>query len=217
VVRLYADKPSVGLRQFVTDIFIVVWISFWVWSATTVYDTVMKLAVPGEKIEGAGEGMAGGLSDAGSKVDNVPAVGDALATPLDRAAGAAEALADAGRQQQDAVHNLAITMVVLLLVVPLSLVLFVWLPLRVRWIRRATYATALRRGQGGRDLLALRALANQPLRRLAGIHPDPAAAWREGDESTVRALASLELSTLGLRSIEGPVGSLAGERVLLPR
>jgi hypothetical protein len=201
----------------VTDIFIVVWISFWVWSATTVYDTVMKLAVPGEKIEGAGEGMAGGLSDAGSKVDNVPAVGDALATPLDRAAGAAEALADAGRQQQDAVHNLAITMVVLLLVVPLSLVLFVWLPLRVRWIRRATYATALRRGQGGRDLLALRALANQPLRRLAGIHPDPAAAWREGDESTVRALASLELSTLGLRSIEGPVGSLAGERVLLPR
>jgi hypothetical protein len=132
-------------------------------------------------------------------VDNIPAVGDALASPLDRAAGAAESLADAGRAQQEAVHNLAITLVVLLLIVPLALVLFVWLPMRVRWIRRASFATALRRGRGGRDLLALRALANQPLRRLAALAPDPASAWRDGDDSIVDSLARLELRTLGLR------------------
>lgn len=199
MVRVYADRPAVGFRQFVSDLLVLVWVGLWIWVATKVYETVLKLAVPGQKIEGAGEGMAGGLSDAGNQVDKVPAVGDALANPLDKAAGAAQALADAGREQQHAVHNLAVTLVVLLLIVPMSLVLFVWLPLRVRWIRRASYATTLRRGRGGRDLLALRALANQPLRRLANVAPDPANAWRDGDDSIVDSLARLELRTLGLR------------------
>lgn len=188
------------MRQFVTDLLVVGWIAFWVYAATRIYDTVQKLAIPGEKLEGAGEGMAGGLSDAGDKVDNVPAVGGQLAAPFDKAAGAAHSLADAGRAQQEAVHNLAIALVVLLLLVPLALVLFVWLPLRLRWIRRASFASALRRGASGRDLLALRALANQPLRRLARLHGDPAAAWRDGDPSIVDKLAALELRSLGLRS-----------------
>jgi hypothetical protein len=106
VVRLYADRPGTGLRQVTTDLLVVAWVAFWVWAASKVYDTVLKLAVPGQKLEGAGEGLAGGLHDAGDKVNNVPAVGSALATPLDKAAGAAEALADAGREQQAAVHNL---------------------------------------------------------------------------------------------------------------
>jgi hypothetical protein len=198
VVRIYADRPGTGLRQVTTDLLVVVWVAFWIWLATKVYDTVEKLAVPGQKMEGAGENMAGGLSDAGDKMSQIPAVGDELASPLDRAAGAAEALADAGRDQQEAVHNLALLFVVLLLIVPLSLVLFVWLPLRLRWIRRASYATALQRGRSGRDLLALRALANQPLRRLAKVHPEPANAWRDGDESVVAALAAMELRSLGL-------------------
>jgi hypothetical protein len=198
VVRIYADRPGTGLRQVTSDLLVVVWVTFWIWLATKVYDTVEKLAVPGQKIEFAGENMAGGLSDAGEKVNQLPAVGDELASPFNRAAGAAEALADAGRDQQEAVHNLALLLVVLLLIVPLSLVLFVWLPLRVRWIRRASYATALQRGRGGRDLLALRALANQPLRRLAKVHPEPANAWRDGDESVVATLAAMELRSLGL-------------------
>ncbi len=203
MVRFYADRPRTGLRQVTTDLLVVAWIAFWVWVASKVYDTALKLAVPGQKLEGAGEGIAGGLHDAGDKVNNVPAVGGALATPLDKAAGAAEALADAGREQQAAVHNLAVMLVVLLLIVPLSLVLFVWLPLRIRWIRRASYATALRGIPAGRDLLALRALANQPLRRLVRIHGDPASAWRDGDDRTVEALAAIELRALGLSPANG--------------
>jgi hypothetical protein len=198
VVRIYADRPGTGLRQFVADLFVVVWVGFWIWVATWVYDAVNKLAVPGQKMEGAGERMAGGLSEAGDKVGGIPAVGDELASPFDQAAGAAESLAEAGRDQQAAVQNLAVLLVVLLLIVPLSLVLFVWLPLRIRWIRRASYATALRGGRTGRDLLALRALANQPLRRLARVHADPAGAWRDGDEAVVTSLAALELRSLGL-------------------
>jgi hypothetical protein len=199
MVRLYADRPAAGFRQFVTDLMVVAWVAFWIWSATRVYSTVMKLAIPGATIEDAGENMAGGLNEAGDKVDNVPAVGDELATPFDRAAGAAESLANAGREQQEAVQNLAITLVVLLLVVPLSLVLFVYLPMRLRWIRRASYASDLRGVRGGKDLLALRALANQPLRRLTRISADPVSGWRDADQSTVDSLAALELRTLGLR------------------
>jgi hypothetical protein len=69
------------------------------------------------------------------------------------------------------VHQLAIVFVVLLLVVPLGLVVFGWLPSRVRWISRARIGSALRGRSAGRDLLALRALARQPLRRLVAIHP----------------------------------------------
>ncbi len=196
---MYADRAGRGLRQFVTDVIVVAWLAFWVWASIWVYDKVSALAVPGQKIENAGIGMASGLSDAGNKVGGVPAVGDSLSAPFDKAAGAANALADAGRAQQSAVHNLAIALIVLVLVVPVGLVLLGYLPLRVRWMRRAALAIALRQQATGRDLLALRALTRQPLRRLLAIHPDPATAWRDHDTKALNSLAALELRTLGLR------------------
>jgi hypothetical protein len=172
---------------------------FWVWAALRLHDLVEKLAVPGQKLESAGSGIADNLADAGHRVDNVPAVGGALATPFEKAADAARAIADAGHQQQQVVGDLALALSLALLVFPLGLALFVWLPLRIRWIRRAGAAAALRAAPAGRDLLALRALATQPLRRLAALGPDVAESWRRGDDSTVDALAALELRGLGLR------------------
>jgi hypothetical protein len=197
-MRLYADRPGIATRQLVSDLFVVVWIGSWVWVASKVYAVVERLAVPGRKLEDAGTRIAGGLSDAGDTVGRVPGVGDTLASPLDRAAAGAQQLADAGRAQQHSVDQLAVVIVVLLLIVPLGLVLFGWLPLRVRWLRRARVGSVLRADHAGRDLLALRALARQPLWRLMAVHPDPANAWRVGDPSTVDALARLELRTIGL-------------------
>jgi hypothetical protein len=126
-------------------------------------------------------------------------VGGSLASPFNHAADAARSVADAGRQEIQVAHELAWALALLLLVGPVLVVLLVWLPLRLRWIRRASAAVGLRDGTAGRDLLALRALATQPLRRLAAIGPDPVGAWRSGDESTVDALARLELRRLGVR------------------
>ncbi|HEX6873581.1 MAG TPA: hypothetical protein VF163_20985 [Micromonosporaceae bacterium] len=207
-MRIYAERGPTALRQLLFDLLIVAWVAFWVRTATWVYQQVSTLAVPGQKIEGAGEGMAGGLADAGDKVGNVPAVGDELSVPFDRAAGAANALADAGRAQQDAVHQLAIVLVILILAVPLALVLLGWLPLRLSWIRRASVLASLRARPSGRDLLALRALTHQNARRLLRIHPEPAAAWRAGDPETIRTLAQLELRAAGLH----PPASLAAVR-----
>jgi len=198
-VRIYADRAGTTLRQFVTDLIAVAWLAFWVWASIWVYDKVSSLAVPGQKIEDAGTGIAGGLADASDQVGSVPAIGDSLSAPFDNAAAAANALAEAGRAQQAAVHNLALTLVALVLVVPLGLVLFGYLPLRLRWMRRASLAVALRQRATGRDLLALRALNRQPLRRLLAIHPDPATAWRDHDTRALDSLAALELRTLGLR------------------
>jgi hypothetical protein len=195
---VYADRPTAATRQLITDLFVVAWVAAWVWAAMKLYDLVEKLAIPGRQLEGAGSGLADNLHDAGDKVDNVPGVGDAIATPFDKAADAARSVAGAGRAQQEAVGDLALALALALLVFPLGLVLFVWLPLRVRWIRRAGAATALRAAPAGRDLLALRALATQPLRRLAALDRDVAAAWREGDPAAVDALARLELRSLGL-------------------
>ena len=68
-----------------------------------------------------------------------------------------------------------------------------------RSTRLSTVASRLRVDVPGKDLLALRALATQPLRRLAALDPQIAAAWRRGDPRAVETLAALELRGLGLR------------------
>lgn len=199
-VKIYADRFPTALRQLLTDLLVVVWVYAAIRFALWLHDLVEKLAVPGEKLEGAGGGLADNLADAGGKVGRVPLVGDELTGPFTKAAEAARAVAEAGRDQQELVGQLALALAVAVLVFPLGLVLFGWLPLRVRWMRRAGAAKALAAAPAGRDLLALRALAGQPLAKLHRIAPDVAEAWRRGDDETVDALAALELRGLGLRT-----------------
>jgi len=198
-VKIYADSAGAALRQFITDLLVVAWVYFWIRAAMWLYDQVQRLAAPGQKLEGAGSGMADNLADAGGKVGRVPVVGDELTEPFTKAADAARALADAGREQQELIGDIALLLSLVVLVFPLGLVLFGWLPLRVRWMRRAGAAVVLRRDPAGRDLLALRALATQPLRRLTKVAPDVAARWRDEDPATLEALAALELRSLGLK------------------
>ncbi|MFE9652532.1 hypothetical protein [Micromonospora sp. NPDC006431] len=199
-MKIYADRFPTALRQLLTDLLVVVWVYAAIRFALWLHDLIEKLAVPGQKLEGAGGGLADNLADAGGKVGRVPLVGDELTAPFTKAAEAARAVAEAGRDQQELVGQLALGLSIAVLVFPLGLVLFGWLPLRVRWMRRAGAAQALAAAPGGRDLLALRALAGQPLGRLARIAPDAAEAWRRGDDATVDALAALELRRLGLRA-----------------
>jgi hypothetical protein len=196
---MYADRLPVAIRQLITDIAVVVWVYAWIRVGLWLHATVLKLGVPGQKLESGGSGIADNLADAGGKVGRVPLVGDQLTKPFTGAANAARSLADAGREQQEVVGNLALVLTLLALALPLGLVLFVWLPLRLRWMRRAGVASAVRDEPAGRDLLALRALATRPLNQLATLGPDVAHSWRAGDPSTVDALAALELRELGLR------------------
>ncbi len=198
-MKIYADRFPRFLLQVVTDLFVIAWVYFWIRAAFWLHDQVEKLGVPGQKLEGAGTALAENLAEAGSKVGGVPLVGDELTAPFEKAAGAARSVAEAGQSQQDVVGDLALALAVLTAVLPILFVLLLWLPLRARWIRRATAASRVRRSPAGRDLLALRALATQPLSKLAKLGPDVAESWRASDDSTVEALAALELKSLGLR------------------
>ncbi|MBM7490276.1 hypothetical protein JOD64_001498 [Micromonospora luteifusca] len=198
-MKIYADRFPAAARQLLTDLLVVAWVYVAIRGALWLHDLVQKLAVPGQKLEGAGTGLADNLGDAGRKVGRVPLVGDELTAPFQRASDAARSLADAGRDQQHMVDQLALALTIAVLIFPLGLVLFGWLPLRVRWMRRAGSAAKLAAVPAGRDLLALRALVSQPLGRLNRIAPDVAEAWRRGDDETIDALATLELRQLGVR------------------
>ena len=196
---MYADRLPVAIRQLITDVLVVIWVYAWIRAGFWVHSMVLKLGVPGQKLEGAGTGIADNLADAGSKVGRVPLVGDQLIQPFTRAADAARSLADAGRQQQEIVGTVALIVALTVVALPLALVLFGWLPLRLRWMRRAGVASRVRNEPAGKDLLALRALASRPLNQLTKLGPDIAQSWRNGDAAAVDALAALELKDLGLK------------------
>nr|WP_296066292.1 hypothetical protein [uncultured Actinoplanes sp.] len=197
-MKFYADRVPTAIRQLITDLIVVVWVCLWIRAGLWVHEMVGKLAVPGQRLQSAGGGIADNLADAGTKVGRVPLVGDQLVKPLNGAADAARSIAEAGRQQEQIVDQMALVLALVSVAVPLAVVLFLWLPLRVRWMRRAGVAAAVRDAPAGRDLLALRALASAPLSDLTRLGPDIAQSWRNGDAAAVDALADLELRKLGL-------------------
>jgi hypothetical protein len=197
-VKLYANRPRRATAQLLGDLAALVWTVLWVRAGFAVHDTVLALAAPGRKLEDAGGALERGLRSAGEKASGVPVVGDELRTPFDAAAGAGRSLAEAGRDQQALMGDLALLLAAVTVVVPLVLSLW-WLARRARWAREATAAGTLLAGGADPALFALRALATQPLPRLRAVAADPLAGWRDGDPEVVAALARLELSSLGIR------------------
>ncbi len=198
-LRFYADDQVHRSRQYVGDFLLVLWIVTWARLADTVHDSTLALAGPGRSIESSGTDLAARLRDAGSAVDDAPLIGDTLSAPLDGAGGAADQLAAAGTAQVEAVSTLAFWLGLSVALIPILLAIAVYLPFRVRFVRRATAGQRFVDSADDLDLFALRALTNQPLHRLARISDDPAGAWRSGDSGVVRRLAELEMRDVGLR------------------
>jgi hypothetical protein len=199
-VKLYADVPARCARQVLGDLLLVAWVAGWVWAGLTVREVVRGLAVPGEQLDEAGTSLAGWLTEASTRVDDLPVVDDAVAAPFVGASSAAGQVAAAGRAQVDAVETMALWLAVAVVLMPVLLALVAYLPPRLRFARRATAtAKALRHGTDP-SLFALRALANQPLRAIHRVSPDPVAAWRAGDPDVVEGLAALELERSGVRA-----------------
>lgn len=198
-MKLYADAPGHRARQVVGDVLLALWVAVWVKLALVVHDATLALAAPGEQIERAGTGLAGRLRDAGSSVGGIPLVGDDVRAPFDGAGDAADQIAAAGSAQVEAVHTLAFWLGLAVAAIPILVLVAVYLPLRWKFIREATAGQRFVDSGSDVDLFALRAMANQPLHRLARISDDPVGAWRDGNPAVVRALAVLELRDVGLR------------------
>lgn len=194
----YARTPGRAAWQVLGDLLLVLWV--WLaWRAGEVVgSTVRTLAEPGRRLEEGADGVAGGLADAAEAAQRVPLVGDELSTPFSSAGDAAEAIAAAGRRQVEVVEDVATVLTVVVVAVPVLLALALWLPGRVRFTRRSLAARRFVDADADLALFALRAMANQPMHKLARVSEDPVTAWRSGDVEVVRALAELELRDCGL-------------------
>ena len=198
-MSFYAEIPARRARQVAGDALVVLWVVAWVAVGRAVHDAVARLGEPGRTLEAAGRSLEDGLRDAATGVGRTPHLGERLRAPLDSAGDAAATLARAGVDVQAGAARAALLAGLAVAVWPIVLAAGLWVAHRWRTARRARVAARLRDAPGGADLLALRALAQAPLGRLAAAGPDPAAGWRAGDPATVRALAALTLRDAGLR------------------
>ena len=115
------------------------------------------------------------------------------------AGGHARDIADAGHTLGVTASWLAWLLALAVAAPPILAIAMPWLFLRVRFFRRKWTALTLARTPAGEQLLALRALANRPLAKLAAISVDPVGAWRSLDPVAIRGMAALELRASGVR------------------
>ena len=195
----YAQHPALRLQQILADLGMLAWIVVWVLVARAVHAAVLVLAEPGRAVEDLGRSVAGNMDSAADAAHRVPLVGDELSRPFGALSDAGGSVTGAGRSAQDAVHTLATVLAVVLVVLPVGWLLLRWLPSRLRYAREAGAARRLLAGTPDLEILAARALATAPLPRLAALPPGTGTAWHAGDPAALRALASVELSRLGLR------------------
>ena len=195
----YATTPGRLLAQLFSDVVVITWTFVWVLVGMAVHTAVSTIAEVGRQVEGGADGVADSLKSAGHGADHIPLVGDAVSEPLTAASKAALDIAGAGHNLDTTATWLAVLLAVAVASPPILAVAMPWLALRIRFFRRKWTVTALAATPAGEQLLALRALANRPLRKLAAVSADPVGAWRHGDPAAIRGLASLELRSAGIR------------------
>lgn len=199
-MRWYADAPSRRSRQVLADVLVLAWVAGWVLVARWVHALVMTLAAPAGPLRDAGTSLRDRMTEAAARVVEVPVVGGSLGSPFTGAAGVGTDLVVAGDRLESSVRTVALVVSLVSVATPVLLVVLLWAAVRLAWARRAGELGRELHDPRTQELLALRALVRQSPRRLQQLHRDPVAAWRSGDPATVRALADLELSRVGLRS-----------------
>ncbi|CAJ1579634.1 hypothetical protein [[Mycobacterium] wendilense] len=195
----YAARPHRFLAQFFSDVMVSTWIVIWVLVGLLVHDAVSSIAAVGRQVESGANGISRNLDSAGNSVDGFPLIGDQLSKPLTAASEAALDLAGAGANLNSTASWLAWVLALAVAATPILAVGGPWLYLRIRFFRRKWTAITLAATPAGEQLLALRALANRPLRKLTAVSMDPVGAWRREDPIALRGLAALELRSAGLR------------------
>lgn len=197
----YATTPARLAAQLISDVLIAVWITLWVLIGLAVHHAIATFATVGTQVQSGATGISDNLNSAGDNADRLPLVGEAVAKPLRAASEAALDLAGAGESLHGTATWLSVLLAVAVAAPPILAIGMPWLALRIRFFRRKWTVIALAQTPAGEQLLALRALANRPLRTLTDVTPDPVGAWRREEAHAVRGLAALELRSAGVARV----------------
>ena len=200
----YATTPARLAGQVLSDLVVEAWIALWVIIGLAVHHAVATIASVGTQVQDGANGIADNLDSSGESAHRIPLVGDAMSKPLRAASEAAIDLAGAGQNLHSTATWLAILLAVAVASPPILAIGMPWLFLRIRFFRRKWTVIALAQTPAGEQLLALRALANRPLRKLTEVSADPVGAWRIQDPAAVRGLAALELRSAGVARVLTP-------------
>lgn len=198
-MAIYARRPMRLLAQLGADLFVLGWGIVWWFIGRFTDATIRTVAEPARRTAEAAEGVVEDLRSTAEQAGRVPAVGDGMRTPLDGAADQVVAIAAAAREQVESIEHLAGVAGWLVFGIPVTILVAIWLPQRIRFFVRARAAQRFIDSQADLDLFALRALANQPMHKLARVSADPVSAWRSGDRAVIDELAGLELRRSGMK------------------
>ncbi|HEY0238172.1 MAG TPA: hypothetical protein VGC37_05970 [Friedmanniella sp.] len=197
-MRIYSARRGQLAGQLAGDVAVLVWVAVWAVVGFLVDGAVAALAGPARDTARTARNLAGQLGDAATSAAQVPGLGDQLRRPFDAASGSLGDLVATADRQVVIIERLATVTGWLVFLIPVTTVLLVWLPRRIRFVRRARAAQRFIDATADLDLFALRAMANQPMHVLATISDDPVGAWRAGDRRVIDALAEVELREAGL-------------------
>lgn len=194
----YAATPARASRQVLADVVVVVWIAVWWWARQLIHDAIDAVAGPARWTQEHATDLSGNMADAGATAGQIPLVGDQLSSPFDSAAGTLDGLAASAAEQVTEIERVADIAGWVVLLTPVGIMLALWLPVRLRYFRRARATRRFIDAAPDLDLFALRAMATQPMPALAAISDDPVGAWRRRDPVVIRRLAEAELRSIGL-------------------
>ena len=197
----YATTPARLTAQVLSDLTVGTWITIWVLVGLGVHRAIAAIAGVGTQVKDGATGISENINSAGDSADRIPLVGDAVSTPLRAASSAALDLAGAGQNLNTTATWLAVLLAIAVAAPPILAVTMPWLFLRIRFFRRKWTVISLAQTPAGEQLLALRALANRPLRQLTEVSGDPVGAWRREEPAAVRGLAALELRSAGVARV----------------
>ncbi|MGL5830149.1 MAG: hypothetical protein ACRC0L_11350 [Angustibacter sp.] len=196
---IYAQTPGRRTRQVLADLFIIGWIFLAFQGGFAVREAVQGLSRPVSAMTESARSLGKDLGAAEKSAAQIPGVGNEVSNSLRQVQRSNAAVATFGEQQLSAISQLALILGLLTAIIPIAVAVAIWLPIRLRFIRRLRAAQQLIDSAPDLEIFALRALARQPLKALDRINRDPAGSWRRGDLRVINKLAALELRSLGLR------------------
>jgi hypothetical protein len=199
-VRLYPDIAARRAAAILSDLLVLVLLVLLAWLGLKVHDAVAALASVPRGVSDGGSALQRGLESAGEAVGDAPVVGEPLAGALrDAGAGTGGLLAEAGREGEDDVNDLADLLGAVVFLLPTVVVLARYVPSRITAARRLTAAA---RTIGPvltperERTLAMRAAYGLPYERLVRYTRDPLGDLEHGRYEPLVAAA---LDEAGLR------------------